>query len=135
MTFGDFDKFQAELLAEVVGMRNTKGREYAGTEDRFANFRRLADDLGIPDYQVGWVYTRKHLDSIASYMKNGKTFSSETIRGRFVDAIVYLTLIAGMLEERALVADDLKVQGITDENSGKHQPFEYDDKASEAANG
>jgi hypothetical protein len=54
---------------------------------------------------VGWVYLKKHLDSIASYVKDGKIHSTEPIRGRIVDAIVYLTLIGGMIEERG---EDIK---------------------------
>lgn len=114
MNFPEFDKFQRDLLAEVVKMRDTKGKEYANDSDRFANFRRLAASLDLKDYQVAWIYCVKHLDSLASFMKNGETFSNETIRGRFVDAITYLTLIAGMIDE--------KTGG---HNSGKHQPFEY----------
>lgn len=99
MTFEDFDKWQAELWAECVKMRDTKGREYSHEKDRFANFNRLANELGISNVTVGWVYLKKHLDSIASYVKDGKTYSTESIRGRIVDAIVYLTLIGGMIEE------------------------------------
>jgi len=99
MTFEDFDKWQAELWAECVKMRDTKGREYSHEKDRFANFNRLANELGISNVTVGWVYLKKHLDSIASYVKDGKTHSVEPIRGRIIDAIVYLTLIGGMIEE------------------------------------
>ncbi len=114
MIFSEFDEFQQGLIKEVVGMRDTKGLEYANSEDRFANFRRLCDQTGIKDYQVAYIYLVKHLDSLASFMKHGREFSSEKIRGRIVDAIVYLTLIAGMIYESQ------------DKNSGKHQPFEYD---------
>ena|ERR1700693_3842673 len=100
MTFEQFDKYQSELLKEVVGMKDTKGKEYAHSGDRFANFNRLSEELGIPNYVIGWIYTKKHLDSIVSYAKEGKIFSNEPIRGRIVDAITYLTLIGGMIEER-----------------------------------
>jgi hypothetical protein len=40
------------------------------------------------------------LDGIASFMKTHQTFSNEGVRGRIVDAITYLTLIGGMIEER-----------------------------------
>src|ERR1035437_622395 len=99
MTFEEFDKFQEELLKEVVGMKDTKGREYAHAEDRFANFKRLSEELQLPDIKIAWVYTAKHIDGIKSYVRDGKTYSSEGIRGRIVDTIVYLTLIAGMIEE------------------------------------
>ena len=100
MTFEEFDKFQAELLTEVTAMGETKGKEYAHAEDRFANFNGLAGELGISNFTVAWIYLKKHLDSIASYVKDNKTYSVEPIRGRIVDAITYLTLIAGMIEEK-----------------------------------
>jgi hypothetical protein len=99
MTFEQFDKFQEELLKEVVGMKDTKGREYAHSKDRFANFNRLADGLGLPNTVIAWVYCKKHIDGIESYVKDNQTYSTEGVRGRIVDAIVYLTLIAGMIEE------------------------------------
>ena len=99
MTFEDFDKWQADLWEECVKIRDTKGKEYAHSQDRFANFNRLAEELEISNIKIGWIFLRKHLDSIASYVKCGKVHSTESIRGRIVDAIVYLTLIGGMIAE------------------------------------
>lgn len=103
MTFEQFNKFQQELINEVVGMKDTKGKEYANGEDRFGNFNRLSTELGISNIDVAWVYATKHLDSIRHAIR-AKQFTglSEPIRGRFVDFIVYLTLIAGMIEEHEL---------------------------------
>ena len=69
MTFSDFDTFQDVLLNEVVRMKNTKGKEYANSNDRFANFNRLSNELGLANYVVAYVYLKKHLDSIASYIE------------------------------------------------------------------
>ena len=44
-------------------------------------------------------YLLKHVDGIASYVK-GHESQRENIRGRLTDAIVYLTLLWGMVEER-----------------------------------
>jgi hypothetical protein len=99
MTFEEFDKFQDDLIKECVKMKDTKGKEYGNSADRFGNFRRLSKSLSIPDYQIGYIYLAKHLDSIASYIKTGKEFSNESFRSRIIDSIVYLTLIAGMVEE------------------------------------
>lgn len=103
MNSDQFDEYQKKLLEEVVGMGQTKGKEYAHSEDRFANFNRLAVGLDIPSLTIAWIYTKKHLDGIESYVKEGKTFSTEGIRGRIIDAIVYLTLIGGMIEEESKV--------------------------------
>ena len=100
MTFDEFDKFQDCLIKECFEMRMTKGREYAHSLDRFANFNRLSEGLKLPNSTIGWIYCKKHLDAIESFINDGRTYSNEGIRGRFIDAIVYLTLIAGMIEEK-----------------------------------
>ncbi len=100
MTFIEFDKFQDALWQEVRHIRDTKGKEYANSTDRFANFDRLAAQLNLTNIQIAWVYTAKHLDSIAQYCRTGEIHSTEPIIGRIVDAITYLTLIAGMIEEK-----------------------------------
>src|ERR1035437_7449635 len=105
MTFAEFNIFQHDLLQEVVGMKDTKGKEYAHSTNRFANFDRLAEGLGLPNTVIAWVYCKKHVDGVESYVRDNKTYSTEGVRGRIVDAIVYLTLIAGMIEEDGIKAD------------------------------
>lgn len=99
MTFEDFDKIQAKLLLEVAGMGSTKGKEYANSVSRFANFDRPAEKNGVSRLVVANIFLTKHLDAIDSFIKNGKIFSTEGIHGRIVDAITYLTLIDGMIRE------------------------------------
>jgi hypothetical protein len=102
VTFNEFNDFQQKLFDECIQIRDTKGKEYANSDDRFANFNRLRDSLGLTNVQIGWVYATKHFDSIAQAIKTKQyTGRAEPIRGRIVDAIVYLTLIAGMIEEVA----------------------------------
>lgn len=125
MTFEEFDKFQDELWKECVKMRDTKGKEYANSANRFANFNRLAESLGLTNIQVAWVYAAKHLDSIAQFCRTQQTHSTEPIRGRIVDAMVYLSLIAGMIHEYD--KDTLKVEGMSTEKAirdayGKARP-------------
>ena len=100
MTFDEFDIYQADLLKQVIEMRNTKGKEYANSTSRFANFDRLSERLGLSNTHIAWVYITKHLDSIESYIRTGGAFSTESIQGRIVDAITYLTLIGGMIKEK-----------------------------------
>lgn len=99
MTFTEFDKYQLRLLELVIAMKDTKGKEYAHSENRFANFDRLAEGLGLLNVTIAWVYCKKHIDSIESYIKDHKVYSTEPVEGRIVDAITYLTLIAGMIKE------------------------------------
>lgn len=109
MTFEQFDKFQTELLFEVVKMKDTKGKEYANSEDRFANFNRLSKELCISNLEVAYVYVAKHLDSIKEAIRT-KRFDgrAESLYRRFVDVIVYMTLMAGMVEEELVKLDKSK---------------------------
>lgn len=99
MTFPEFDKFFDEFIDECRKMRDTKGKEYARDASRFANFDRLAERKKLPRLTIADVYLTKHLDAIESYLQTGTIHSTERIRGRFVDAVTYLILMAGMAAE------------------------------------
>lgn len=99
MTFEEFNTYQDELLKKVVEMKNTKGKEYANSTSRFANFDRLANRLKQPRLVIALIYFTKHMDAIESYISNSRIYSEETIQGRILDAITYLTLIGGMIQE------------------------------------
>tara|TARA_R110000868_G_scaffold100015_2_gene274993 strand:- start:16846 stop:17196 length:351 start_codon:yes stop_codon:yes gene_type:complete len=98
VNFPEFEKYFDQLIGKCKGMRDTKGKEYANSTDRFANFDRLATTLDLPRLKIAQVYLQKHLDSINHYVKTG-TEGAEPIEGRFVDAITYLSLMAGMVHE------------------------------------
>ena len=99
MTFPEFDAHFDNLIAECKIMRDSKGKEYAHSTNRFANFDRAAERLGISRQMVLNVYLHKHLDSIDSYVQHDEAYSGENIRGRIVDAITYLCLLSGMIYE------------------------------------
>jgi hypothetical protein len=96
MTFSEFDEFFDAFIMKCKGMRDTKGKEYANSVDRFDNFNRLAKTLELDRLKIAQVYVQKHLDSINSYIKTGQIFSDERIQGRFIDVVVYMILMAGM---------------------------------------
>lgn len=96
LLLGTFDR--------LVQLTKTKGREYAGSADQLANFRRLSARLNIHPAQVLLVYLTKHLDSIETHIRDlasgnaGATPApSEPIEGRIDDAILYLCLLKGLL--------------------------------------
>ena len=97
MTYEDFDKLLEKMFQEEKNIANTKGQEYT-QGDRLDNFKRIAKELGIDPKQVLWVYLKKHLDSISSFIKTNKVLS-EPIEGRILDARVYLSLLRGLIEE------------------------------------
>lgn len=99
MTLKEFDEFQTILFREASVLTKSKGIEYSGAADRFANFNRLAKQLEIDRLVVAQVYLTKHLDAINSFIKTKETKSTESIRSRFIDAINYLSLMAAMVAE------------------------------------
>ena len=77
-----------------------KGMEYTAGDlktDRLANFYRIAKELDQDPKVVCYIYLKKHLDSIACYVKNGKEYTEEKIEGRINDARNYLILLNDML--------------------------------------
>ena len=80
-------------------MRQAGQKEYARKQNNaFANFERVAENLDIDRKEVLLVYLLKHIDGICAYVKGHKS-QREDIRGRLTDAIVYLCLLWGMVEE------------------------------------
>lgn len=81
----------------------TKGVEYTQGADRFDNFRRIGAELNVSPYAVLWIYLKKHLDSIANYIRASSSSLcptlSEPIESRIMDARVYLALLRGMIAE------------------------------------
>jgi hypothetical protein len=87
------------IFDHVSNMHTNGQKEYAMDEDNvFANFQRIANQTGLDQKMVLWVYLMKHIDGIASHIK-GHTSQREDVRGRLTDAIVYLCILWGMIEE------------------------------------
>lgn len=84
---------------ECRALRIAGGKEYAHRDDNaFANFERVAEQMGISREQALLVYAAKHWDGIHSWVK-GHRSQRESVTGRINDMIVYLCLLRGMAEE------------------------------------
>ena len=98
-----FDQLIAETVQEIQKLSSLKGGEYAGDDDRLANFRRNAFALGLPMESIWAVYCAKHWDAVMQYIQDqntGKTRTRlESIEGRVDDIIVYMILFKAMLDE------------------------------------
>lgn len=98
MNKSEFLKHVVYVTDVLTSLSKTKGAEYAGNDNAFANFERLSDQLGLTREQVLMVYLTKHLDGINNWIKTRKEFS-EPIEGRIEDAILYLMLLHAMVKE------------------------------------
>jgi hypothetical protein len=79
-------------------VREEGQKEYARKSDNaFANFERVGENLGIPREKVLLVYLLKHIDGICSFAEGHKS-QREDVRGRITDVIVYLCLLWGMVD-------------------------------------
>lgn len=82
MTPGDFEKnILSSMYDELIQLARTKGVEYAGKEDKLANFKLTAKEAGLDPLQVCYIFMNKHYNAIQSYVRERKVFS-EPIKGR-----------------------------------------------------
>ena len=87
------------ILSEVQQTRDSGQKEYAHTENNvFANFERVANTLNIEREKVLMTYLLKHIDGIVAHI-DGHQSQREEVTGRITDAIVYLMLLWGMVED------------------------------------
>lgn len=89
-----------KVYHDIYKIAETKGREYSNGGDALGNFNRVAAECGVSPEMACWVYTKKHLDAIASYIRTGQEFSTEKIDGRIYDAVLYLILLLGIIQEK-----------------------------------
>lgn len=95
---GDFDKDFNDSIKELEKTSNSGQSEYALSQDAFDNFNRLGDELNMSREKVLFVYMKKHLDGIVSYLK-GHRSQREPVQGRIKDVIVYSLLLWAMVNE------------------------------------
>lgn len=98
-----YDELVEQTIVELKKLGQLKGGEYAGDNDRLANFRRNAERLGLKMEQVWAVYANKHIDAINQYIHDLSTNTTrprlEGLAGRADDVIVYMILFKAMLIE------------------------------------
>jgi len=99
MKNSDFYLLVDEFLDECIQTMKSKGDTYAGaSQDKFANFKRLAAKLSLHEFKILMVYMQKHLDAIDAFVREEYN-DPEPIDGRIKDAINYLLILYGMIIE------------------------------------
>ena len=99
----EFNEVVKETLESISKLLRVKGGEYAGSEDRLANFKRGQLRTGAHPYQVLWIYLSKHIDSVETFIKDTASGNvrerSEPIDGRLDDIINYCLLMKALIKE------------------------------------
>jgi hypothetical protein len=105
MTLEEFAQHRKQLNDMCSGILESKGRAYTrASNDKLANFKKTAEDLGI-SIELAWaVYFHKHLDSLMHYIKNNEE-GPEGITENIKDARNYLDLFYAILVEKNAVPD------------------------------
>lgn len=88
----------SDTLASCADLVRAGQSEYTPNSDNpFANFSRIGDELGLSREQVLLVFARKHWDGIISWV-GGHRSQREKVGGRIRDLIVYLALLEAMTD-------------------------------------
>ena len=99
----DFEKLVDEMWEECkTVMFQTKGSDYASSDDRLANFNDQAKMFGMTPAQVWLIYAGKHYDAIVRAIKadpHAPTKKGEPLSENFKDLIVYSFLGHAIIKE------------------------------------
>src|SRR4051812_29184476 len=105
MNQADFNVVINETMENINKLMRVKGGEYAGSEDRLANFKRGQLRTGAHPMQVLWIYLSKHIDSVETFIKDTaagiQRERSEPIDGRLDDIINYCLLMKALVKEQS----------------------------------
>lgn len=92
-----------DTMKTIENLLVVKGGEYAGSDDRLANFKRGAELTGTTPLQVAFIYASKHYDAIATYVRDQASGTqrprSESIKGRLDDLMNYCLLMKAIIVE------------------------------------
>lgn len=95
-----YHEVREKLIEDAFEVSNKKGQDYTQkSDDALKNFKSVAERTGMTSKQVLGVYMMKHLDAISSFIEHDGQLESEPIKERIIDAINYLCLLWGLIQE------------------------------------
>lgn len=102
MTFAKLELLVDNYMAECKDKLISKGRAYSGDKNALASLYEQANDWGLAPSQVAGIFLNKHLHCIKHAIARRPAAPedpTEGLRGRIVDAINFLLLLAAILDE------------------------------------
>lgn len=114
MTTEEFNKIVKDQLERIRGVLVKKADEYNLEEDRLGFFKRSAAFAQETPEQALYGFLLKHLQSITDMVMSGKSYSKDLWREKITDAMNYLVLLLGLIEDtgRAKQKSGLKSQRV-----------------------
>ena len=110
-----FENLVSETVETINKLLVVKGGEYAGSDDRLANFKRGADLVGVTPLQCLFIYMSKHYDAFATFVRDKAAGRdrprSEAIEGRLDDLINYCLLAKALVTEMREEPPELDLPG------------------------
>lgn len=94
----EFEKETHHIIDGCLRVLTAGSTEYAGDNDKLANFKNCAELIGVSPQQVAFIYFYKHVAGIAKYCRDGKP-QRDSFQGRIIDGINYLFLLNAILSE------------------------------------
>ena len=95
----DFNKIVEGQIEKVRSVLVKKADEYNLEEDRLGFFKRSAAFAQETPEQALYGFLLKHLQSITDMVQSGKEYSKELWQEKITDAMNYLVLLLGLLED------------------------------------
>lgn len=94
----EFRKVDQDLMLRCDEVLKQRGSAYANQQDRFANFKEIAQQVGCSPLHVCHIYLLKGMSVINKLMR-GENVPGEHEHERFADAINYLRLGYALRQE------------------------------------
>ena len=121
MKYDEYDKFRSKFLNIAAKISDSKSIEYTiSNEDKFYNFKHVAERLGNTAKQSMMVYILKHVDALCNDAKTGKTYSDETTYQRCLDVVNYMVLYAALDHEEQPHANNTEQLRSTDSGADRN---------------
>ena len=99
-----FNQIVEEQINKIKAVLVKKADEYNLEEDRLGFFKRSAAFAQETPEQALYGFLLKHLQSITDMVQSGKEYSKELWQEKITDAMNYLVLLLGLLEDTGRAA-------------------------------
>ena len=97
ITREELNRIFEEVINNSRDVMFSKNREYSRDTNALDNFDTSSEEAGITPLQAWAVFFRKHLNSILTYVREGKSYSNEDISERITDCINYLVILQALI--------------------------------------